>query len=159
MTDAIKIVGGDRARALIQQFGRNFPKAVEREVTAFALDVTAGAKRKVSGDVLKVRTGRLRRSIHPEVLASTGRVDGTVGTNVEYAAAFELGFKGSVSVRSFVRQQVKAFGRSIAPVSVTVRAHNRNVDIAPRSFLMTALNEASPPLPERMRAMLTAVKP
>ena len=147
------ITGGEQVIAKINGYGRELRPRVARIITEFAIDVTAAAKRKVSGDVLKVRTGRLRRSIHYEVTDTSG----TVGTNVEYARALELGFKGQVSIRSFVRQQVTAFGRPIAPISVNVRAHSRNVDMPPRPFLAPALAETKPTLAERLRADLRAM--
>lgn len=92
---------------------------------------------KLSGQVLHVRTGTLRRSINYAITSEGDSViTGVVGTNVSYAAAHEYGFKGTVGVRSYVRENKN--GSSI------VKAHSRNVDIPERSFLRSALAEMLP---------------
>ena len=106
---------------------------------------------KLSGDILKVRTGRLRRSIHPEWDFKPGHMGATVGTNVEYAAIHEYGFKGTVQVKSFQREMTKAFGRPIAPKQVTVSAHSRNINMPGRSFLRSALKEMRPEIIEGLK--------
>ena len=89
---------------------------------------------KLSGQVLNVRSGRLRRSINQRVEEKSGGVfDGIVGTNVEYAARFEYGFSGSESVRAHIRK-----GKN-GPVNV--RAFTRNVNVPERSFMRSALND------------------
>jgi len=65
--------------------------ALEREVLALALKLTALVKQKLSGEVLHVRTGRLRRSIHLEMERGSNTVVAVVGTNVSYARLHELG--------------------------------------------------------------------
>lgn len=95
---------------------------------------------KLSGQVLKVRTGRLRRSINTRMEGlNTQSVAGYVGTNVVYARAHEYGFTGQVNVKQSLRMQTKAWGKDITPVQVTVRAHPRNVSLPERSFLRSAL--------------------
>jgi phage gpG-like protein len=153
------VVSGERVVARLDAMPERVRAVVAREVNAFALDVTNIAKKKVSGDVLKVKTGRLRRSIHPEVKSTAAGVEGTVGTNVEYAARFELGFKGNESVRAFTRKQTQVFGRPIAPIMVRVSAYQRRISMAARPFLAPALNEATPPLQVRLEsAVATALR-
>ena len=48
-------------------------------------------ERKLSGDPIKRRTGRLRRSIHSRTSQSSGSVSASMGTNVSYAAPLEFG--------------------------------------------------------------------
>lgn len=48
-------------------------------------------KRKLSGQVLKRRTGRLAGSIETEVLGTRNEVIGRVGSNLKYARIHELG--------------------------------------------------------------------
>ncbi len=150
------IIGGDQVQARISGLPAALRPRIVAAVTAFAMDVTKLTKQKLSDDVLHVRTGRLRRSVTPSVSEQSHAVTGVVGTNVEYARRLELGFKGAVSVRSFVRQQVTAFGRSITPRSVTVRASTRQVDIKPHYFLKSSLEETRPTLVERLRALEAA---
>lgn len=92
------------------------------------------AANKLSGQVLHVRTGTLRRSITQRVIESGNDVTGIVGTNVKYAPPHEYGFKGTVSVREYLR-------RTKAGRDATVSAHSRKVDMPPRSFLRSSLEE------------------
>lgn len=110
---------------------------------------------KLSGDVLRVRTGRLRRSIHPEWDFKQGYSGATVGTNVEYAGIHEYGFSGSVLVKSFQREMTKAFGKPISPTQVTVRAHTRNINMPERSFLRTTLREMNSEITDSLQLAVT----
>ena len=132
----------------------NIESGVQKEIMRLALKMTGVVMRKLTGDVLKVRTGRLRRSIHPEWEFKPGYSGAVVGTNVEYAAIHEYGFKGDVQVKSFQREMNKAFGRPISPRTVTVKAHARNVNLPERSFLRSALLEMKP---EIMDGLLKAI--
>lgn len=98
---------------------------------------------KLSGQVLKTRTGRLRRSINRRVEGNgTTSVTGYVGTNVEYARRHELGFQGNETVREHLRLIKQAWGRPLrTPKQVLVSTHSRQVDYPARSFLRTALRE------------------
>lgn len=113
---------------------------------------------KLSGQVLHVRTGTLRRSINYAITSEGDNViTGVVGTNVSYAAAHEYGFKGTVGVRSYVRENRGAGHWSSGSnkgskwvrgkktgTSTIVKAHNRDVNIPERSFLRSALAEMLP---------------
>lgn len=124
---------------------RRFDEAARGEIVKgvgrIALRLMTRVKgQKLSGQVLNVRTGRLRRSITQRVESSADQISGIVGTNVEYAAIQEFGFKGPVSVKQHLRQIKQVFGRDLkAPVFASVGAHARNVDLPARSFLRTAL--------------------
>lgn len=107
---------------------------------------------KLSGQVLKRRTGTLARSVtqSPRVYQTEQAVVGTVGVEnivgpkgrapVQYGKTHEFGFKGEVSVKAHLRQIKQAWGKSLkAPIEVTVHAHTRSVDLPERSFLRSAL--------------------
>lgn len=96
---------------------------------------------KLTGQVLKVQTGRLRNSIHGTVKEDGNKFTGIVSTNVEYAPPHEFGFKGSVNVRAHVRNIKQAFGRAIEPKDVNIRSFARNVSMPERSFMRSALTE------------------
>ena len=141
----------------------NIQSGVQKEIMRLALKMTGKVMGKLSGDVLRVRTGRLRRSIHPEWDSRQGYSGATVGTNVEYAAIHEYGFSGSVQVKSFQREMTKAFGKPISPTQVTVRAHTRNVNMPERSFLRSTLREMKSEIEEGLQKAiakeLKAIKP
>ena len=141
----------------------NIQGGVQKEIMRLALKMTGKVMGKLSGDVLRVRTGRLRRSIHPEWDFRQGYSGATVGTNVEYAAIHEYGFSGSVQVKSFQREMTKAFGKPISPTQVTVRAHTRNINMPERSFLRSTLREMKSEIEEGLQKAiakeLKAIKP
>lgn len=100
---------------------------------------------KLTGQVLHVRTGTLRRSVNRRVWVGPNSINGAVGTNVEYAAAHEFGFDGVVTVKEHVRRVSKAKSASSAKAKLlgatTVKAHTRHVHLPERSFLRSALAE------------------
>ena len=133
----------------------NIQGGVQKEIMRLALKMTGKVMGKLSGDVLRVRTGRLRRSIHPEWDFRQGYSGATVGTNVEYAAIHEYGFSGSVQVKSFQREMTKAFGKPISPTQVTVRAHTRNINMPERSFLRSTLREMNSEITDSLQVAVT----
>lgn len=128
---------------LVQKFDR-FPAKLHDEVKKglgrLALKLARNVQRdKLSGQVLNVRTGRLRRSITDLVEDNGDVVSGIVSTPVKYARPHEEGFHGTVTVREHMREIKQAFGRSIAPRQITVRAHDMKMNLPERSFLRSAL--------------------
>lgn len=107
---------------------------------------------KLSGQVLNVRTGTLRRSINQEVTQSGSMTTGIVGTNVSYAKVHEYGFSGEVSVKEHLRTITQAFGRPLAaPKVVTVRAHAMMMNLPERSFLRSALLDFEPRIKKELQ--------
>lgn len=98
-------------------------------------------KDKLSGQVLNVRSGRLRRTIGHVVEVNTNIVAGIVSTPVVYAPPHEYGFEGTVNVKAHLREIKQAFGRPITTRAVQVSAHTRDVKLPERSFLRSALRE------------------
>jgi hypothetical protein len=100
---------------------------------------------KLSGQVLHVRTGALRRSITFKVDETTDVITGQVGVfsgpTVSYGKAHEYGFDGVVSVKAHLRTIKQAFGRPIEPTVVPVREHSMTLHLAERSFLRSTLAE------------------
>lgn len=89
---------------------------------------------------LGVVTGRLRASVTSRSFSDSRRVGVLFGTNVEYAARHELGFRGRESVPAHTRLIKQAFGRALKmPKTVNVRAHSRNINLPARPFLQPAL--------------------
>ena len=87
-------------------------------------------------------TGRLKRDLHAEAVTLNGTgYRGRIGSVVEYFAAHELGFSGTVSVRAHSRRgyTLKKRGYSVLPQSV--RAHSKVVKIPARMPLATAITE------------------
>ena len=164
-----------------ERLATSMVKAMRRVVIGLQAHVKAD---KLTGQVLHVRTGTLRRSINQEVrYAGGGLIEGIVGTNVEYAAAHEYGFHGTVTVRAHVRRistasKAKALSSSSGKAATIarwvgrssknrfvkgyadVRAHTRTVNLPERSFLRTALKEYEPLANiEFQRALMEAFRP
>lgn len=118
------------------------------ELEGLALRMTVMVKaEKLSGQVLKVQTGRLRRSITWKVSDTGTGIYATVGTNVEYAPRHEYGFSGAEQVKAHLRKL--ASGRR-----VPVRAHARTVNAPERSFLRSSLQEMRGEIREGMRRVM-----
>ncbi len=93
---------------------------------------------KLTGQVLGVRTGTLRRSINQRVEDTGNAIMATVGTPVWYARVHEEG--GTFQVKQHVRLIKKAWGRTLAtPVLATVSAHSATFPA--RSFLKSTLDD------------------
>ncbi len=110
---------------------------------------------KLSGGVLKNRTGRLRASINYRVASSAQSVTGIVGADMNkagYAAFHEYGFTGTEQVREHLRTMSVCFGKMVTPREVLVRAHQRRVDYPGRSFLRSTLSEEAEGIKSRLAA-------
>lgn len=105
---------------------------------------------KLSGQVLHVRTGTLRRSINQRVDQTRDQIRGRVGTNVIYAPPHEYGFTGPVNVKAHTRKISQAWGRPIAPRDVLVQNYTRQVDLPERSFIRSALADMSAEITEEL---------
>ena len=138
-----EVIGGPAVVDRLQQLPGGLRDAMRRGMGRAVLLVQTRSKEdKLSGQVLKVRTGRLRRSITSRI-ADDGddKVVGTVGTNVEYARVHEYGFQGLVTVREHLRR-TKSGG------TATVRTHPARMNLPERSFLRSALAELQPEIRE-----------
>lgn len=144
MIDA-SVIGDEQVVASIRSQYRKVITNVEQSIGRLTLKLLTRVKvNKLSGQVLNVRTGRLRRSITYKVIKTPSRITGIVGTNVEYARIHELGFHGQVSVKAHLREIKKAWGKDITPRTVEVRTHSRQVNLPAKSFLRSAMEEMTP---------------
>jgi phage gpG-like protein len=141
-----------RLRTMGGEVRRRLLVAVTRE--AIALEGVVKAD-KLSGQVLRNVTGRLRSSIHHEVEAEETHIVGIVGANMakaRYAAFHEYGFHGAEQVAEHIRTIHQAFGRPITPREVLVRAHSRAIDYPGRSYLRSTLAERADGIRARIEA-------
>ena len=160
----VEITGTIIGAEVVDEKLRNLPTAVQNElrqvVKEKTMELLGRAKEMVSGEVLRNRTGTLRRKLN----ASFEREGllGAVGIKLSYAAAHEFGVKaqGTCSVKEHVRRslaEAKTIGKNRirrGEGSITVRAHTRNwkVDLPGRSFLRAALKEMGPSVRDALRA-------
>lgn len=149
----MEFIGGDVLAAVLRSYGDKVQTAIVQSVGRSALRLQCEVmQNRLSGQVLNVRTGNLRRSIHQRVTNTGSAVIGEVNTNVCYGKAHEYGFAGTVNVKASLRQVRQAFGRPLkSPRYVQVRAHSRNVRLPERSFLRTALRDLKPEIEADLR--------
>lgn len=125
-----EVLGAEAVELHFGSLADDVRQRVRQRVESLGLELLRKVKEeKLSGQVLNVRTGRLRRSINEQTTVDGDRVQSAVGTNVAYARPWELGFRGIEQVRAHLR------------LGHQVRAHARHVNIAPRSFLISSLDE------------------
>lgn len=128
---------------------------VARAIARLGLDLQSSVQQdKLSGQVLRARSGTLRDSIAVRTRQNGTSVEATVYSDLDYAAAQEYGFFGTVGVRASLRQIKEAFGRPIAPKTIGVGAYARRMDLPPRSFLRSALDDMSPEIGEQIDSAL-----
>ena len=137
------IIGSEQIIAKFERMqAQAMPKLQERIARIVIKLQTRVVANKLSGQVLKVRTGTLRRSIHNDVITTGSSVTGIVGTNLEYAAFHEYGFQGTQNVKEHLRTIKQAFGKPLkSPKKITVSAHARQVNYPEHSFLRSALSD------------------
>lgn len=153
-----QIIGLDEIKAKVGEFARTAKDRIREIVRAETIAIQADVKEgKLSGQVLNVQTGRLRRSITHKLLSPPDAELGIVGTNVSYGRFWELGFQGTVNVRAHLRavksRNVVSFGpaRKNSKTGFFVKkhasgigyvgAHQRTINQAARPFLRPTLEE------------------
>jgi phage gpG-like protein len=115
---------------------------VARAIAKLGLDLQNNVQQnKLTGQVLRVRSGSLGESIAVRVDQSETAVSAIVYSNLDYSAAQEYGVARTVNVRSSLRQIKEAFGRPIAAETIPVGEHSRRMDLPQRSFLRSALHD------------------
>jgi len=149
MSDGLSVsIRGEAVLARLQGMEDRLRTELRRAVTRLSITVQAAVKGdKLTGQVLHVRTGTLRRSINRKIEETQTSITATVGTNVRYAAIHEYGFDGIVGVRAHMRLQRP------------VRAHTRHMRLPARSFLRSTLAERTTEITETLReAAMRAVR-
>lgn len=111
----------------------------------------------LSGQRLKVQSGRLRGSVSSKVEEDRDSIEGTVGAGgalVPYAPAHEFGLNGSLGVKANLRTIKQAFGRPISPVQVNIKAHSRNVRFRELRFMRDSLDIVAKIVPKNIDAAI-----
>ena len=138
-----QLLGVEKVVAHLDQERGEVQAVLRTEVRRLAVMLSGYVKTsKLTGQVLRVRTGRLRRSITLKVLDEGTLVSGIVGTNVEYGRAWELGFDRRVGAgarggpRTLMSDRALARYRALHPPGLK--------HYSERSFLRSALNDLAP---------------
>ena len=135
------VIGADAVIANLGQVHTGVHRAVVRAVRRKTNELVRLQKEKVSGPVLKTKTGTTRRGINAEFAETDTSITGSAGIGKEkakYPAVHEYG--GTFNIKEHVRTVKKIFGKPLkTPVTQTVRAHTAT--FPERSFLRSALRE------------------
>lgn len=157
------LIGTEDTIARIERIDGGVRKALRTRVEVLAIRLQGLVKTKLSGQVLKVVTGLLRRSINKRVEEGETSVIGQVGTPVEYAPPHEYGADIVVNVREHLRRsrtqmqsarfrtnaqgirvEIKSMRGNRPAGSAVVRAHQRHMVMPERSFLRSSLRDMTP---------------
>ncbi len=142
---ASQLIGADQALARLRAMPDMANSGLARAVARLGVDLQRNVQQnKLSGQLLRVRSGSLKSSIDLQVEQSAATFTATVFTDLDYAHAQEYGFDGTVNVRASLRRIREAFGREIAEKTISVRAHSRRMDLPEHSFLRSALEDMTP---------------
>lgn len=141
----------ERLRALPEAVNSRLLRALAQLGIELQRDVQQD---KLSGQVLRSRTGSLKSSIDFRVDQSGSAITASVFSDSRYAGAQEYGFAGTVSVRASLRRIREAFGRPIAEKTISVRAYDRRLDLPERSFLRSALDDMTPAIRDEVETAL-----
>ena len=129
--------------------------AMERQAIALTGYVQA---EKLTGQVLKVQTGKLRRSITYKMEDSGSNITAMVGTNTEYARIHELGGQTRAHFITPKNSKVLAFMMGGNQVFAKWVAHPGS-KMPERSFLRSALSDRGPSIREALAdAMRKAIE-
>jgi phage gpG-like protein len=86
----IEIVGDRELVARLDAMPGRVKEGLARAVTRLGLELQRKVQaEKLTGQVLKVRTGSLRSSINTEISQSAEAIAASVGTNIRYARVHE----------------------------------------------------------------------
>lgn len=138
----VTVIGSEKVIDDLKRKGQSVSTTILNVMKAQAIFIQSYIKsKKLSGNPLHRRSGRLSGSIHQSVSQNKSGVKATVYTNLSYAAIHEYGFNGTVTVKQHLRTIKQAWGRPISPKQITVRSHSKKINMPERSFMRSALRE------------------
>ena len=150
-------VGAEQLVSRLQSMDSRLEQELSTCIGMLTLKLQLRVKQhKLSGQVLKKRTGTLARSIDRLVEKNNSGISGVVNTNLAYGRVHEYGFTGTVNVKAHLRQVKQLFGRNLSqPITVQVRPHSRQVKFPERSFLRSALRNMQPEIEQQIKQAIT----
>ena len=151
---AATIVGAEAVEARLAALPAAVEDGLARAFARLSLDLEAAVARKLSGEVLRARSGALRGSVQVTLSRADGTVTLSLGSTLPYSAFQEYGFDGTESVRAQLRTIRQAFGRTLrqGTEQIAVRPYSRRVDYPAHSFLRSALADLAPEIESELKA-------
>jgi HK97 gp10 family phage protein len=138
----VSLVGDREMIARLEAMPDKLHAALLRKVTALTLKLEAKIKEQLSGKVLKVRTGKLRRSIHSRVDSTPVSVTGMAASSgdVKYAGIHEFG--GQTKAHIIEARNAKALAFKMNGKQVFfARVNHPGSKMPERSFMRSSLKE------------------
>lgn len=128
------VIGDERVVLGLKNRGPLYERRILLAITRLTINLQRDVQaNKLSGQVLNVRSGTLRRSIDFKVSSQPGGVQGRVSTNVLYGILHELGLRAQGEASRELFQQ---------PISVARPTGSDPLSSLPkRSFLRRALRD------------------
>ena len=147
----IKVVGEKKLIRKFEEIAKNNPgkllRTMKKAVFMIRRDVV---EKKLSGQVLNVQTGTLRRSITGKVEKKGTDIIGKVGTNVKYGRLWEKGG----TIRAHRIEPVKAEALHFFYKGAEIFCKSANIParkVKPRPFLAPVIKEKTPAIMEMFR--------
>jgi phage gpG-like protein len=144
----VKLIGDRELVARLDAMPGRVHDGLARAVARLGLELQRKVQsEKLSGQVLKVRTGSLRSSINMQIEDTTEAVEASVGTNVFYGKIQEYGV-----ARTWLIEARNA--KSLAFTIGGTKFFRRRVTHPPlpeRSFLRSALAEMAPAIEDGLK--------
>lgn len=162
---SISLVGRSSLIARMQSMPTAIREELYRKVTQLTLELDARVIRKLNGEVLKVRSGQLRRSIFHRVIQDANQVIGKVGSSgdVPYAAIHEFGgtihHPGGTAYFYNSKEGRIAFVSNAKARETMRRTRPHPIHMPERSFLRSSLADMATYIKEQLReAVVTGMK-
>ena len=139
---SITITGDRELIARLERMPARVHDALLRKVTKLDLELEAKVKEKLSGQVLNIVTGALRRSIHGTVEDGSTKVVGKVASSgdVKYAGIHEFG--GRTPAHDILPSKAKALAFVMGGKQVFAKiVHHPGSNMPERSYLRSSLSD------------------
>jgi phage gpG-like protein len=147
----ISLIGAERMRAQLDRIVRPAPELVKGMRNVADQMVRRTMEDKLSGQVLNVRTGRLRRSITRKIEQPGGDIEAIVGTNVVYGRIHEYGGVIHHPPRQMLLRH-RLVRRRVRTMIADARGYDQHLPA--RSFLRSTLSEMRYYAETRIRSAL-----
>lgn len=174
MSDTItyRVLGVESVKTDLDSLGERVRERLHRAILASAYKLQGAVKSKAlsgvkSGGVLNNISGKLRRSINVRtVIDQDNVIQASVGTNLSYGHFWELGFHGEEQVKAHfrkikagtARKKLDGKRQQVSQGVAYVKAHPREVNEAPRSFLLSTFRDMQSEIRDRIARAILEVK-
>jgi phage gpG-like protein len=143
----VQVIGDDRLVARLKAMPGRLHDGIACAVARLGLELQRKVQEKLSGEVLKVRTGSQRSSINTRIIDTPSEVSATVGTNIAYARYHEYGVARAWLIEA---RNVKALRFTVGGETLFQRRVT-HPSLPERSFLRSALKEMAPQIEVELR--------